>query len=72
MHLDEKLVFFTDEAWFHLRGYISAQDNDKSMTNPRQHFEASIHYQKIGVWCATTATWILEPIFSLKLCCLRA
>jgi hypothetical protein len=25
--LDPKLTFFTDEAWFHLSGYINAQNN---------------------------------------------
>jgi hypothetical protein len=26
-------------------------------------FEVPLHYQKIGVWCAITASWIVGPIF---------
>jgi hypothetical protein len=55
--LDPKLTFFTDEAWFHLSGYINAQNNRYwSSINPRQCFEAPIHDQKIGVWYAITST----------------
>jgi hypothetical protein len=55
--LDPKRTFFTDEAWFHLSGYISAQNNRYwSSINPRQTFEVPLHNQKIGVWCAITAS----------------
>jgi hypothetical protein len=51
--LDPELTFFIDEAWFHLSGYISAQNNRYwSRINPRQTFELPLHDQKIGVWCA--------------------
>jgi hypothetical protein len=57
--LDPKLTFFTDQAWFHLSGYINAQNNRYwSSINPRQTFD-----QKIGVWCAITASRIVGPIF---------
>jgi hypothetical protein len=56
--------FFTDEAWFHLSGYINAQNNRYwSSINPRQTFEVPLHDQKIGVWCAITASRIVGPVF---------
>jgi hypothetical protein len=59
-----KLTFFIDEAWFHLSGYINAQNNRYwSSINPKQTFELLLHDQKIGVWCATTASRIVGPIF---------
>jgi hypothetical protein len=62
--LDPKLTFFTDEAWFHLSGYINAQNiRYWSNINPRQTFEVPLHDQKIGVWCAITASRIVGPIF---------
>jgi hypothetical protein len=51
--LDPKLTFFTDEAWFHLSGYINAQNNRYwSIINLKQMFEVLLHDQKIDVWCA--------------------
>jgi hypothetical protein len=62
--LDPKLTFFTEEAWFHLSGYINAQSNKYwSSINPKQTFEVPLHDQKIGVWCAITASQIVGPIF---------
>jgi hypothetical protein len=62
--LDPKLSFFTVEAWFHLSGYINAQNNRYwSSINSKQTFEVSLHDQKIGVWSAITASRIVRPIF---------
>jgi hypothetical protein len=62
--LDPKLTFFIDDALFHLSGYINAQNNGYwSSINPRQMFEVPLHDQKIGVWCAITASRIVGPIF---------
>jgi inhibitor of nuclear factor kappa-B kinase subunit alpha len=62
--LDPKLTFFTDEAWFHLSGYINAQNSKYwSNINPRQTSEVPLHDQKIGVWCAISAARIVGPIF---------
>jgi hypothetical protein len=48
--LDPELTFFTDEAWFHLSGYINAQNNRYwSSINPKQTSEVPLHDQKIGV-----------------------
>jgi hypothetical protein len=62
--LDSKLTFSTDEAWFHLREYINAQNNRYwSSINPKQTFEVPLHDQKTGVWSAITASRIVGPIF---------
>jgi hypothetical protein len=62
--LDPKLTFFTDEAWFHLSGYINAQNNRYwSSINLKQTFEVPLHDQKISVWCAITDSRIVGPIF---------
>jgi hypothetical protein len=62
--LDQKLTFFTDEAWFHLNGYINAQNKRYwSSINPKQTFDVPLHDQKICVWCAITASRIVGPIF---------
>jgi hypothetical protein len=62
--LDPELTFFTDEAWFHLSGYISAQNSRYwSSINPRQMFEVPLRDQKIGMCCAITASRIVGPIF---------
>jgi hypothetical protein len=62
--LDPKFTFFTVEAWFHLSGYINAQNNRYwSSINPRQTFKVALHDQKIGVWCAITASRNVGTIF---------
>jgi hypothetical protein len=62
--LEPKLTFYTDEAWFHLSGYINAQNNRYwSSINLKQTFEMPLQDQKIGVWCAITASQIVGPVF---------
>jgi len=52
-------IFFTDEALFHLRGYINDQHSMYwGNINRRQVFQVPLHGQKIGVWCAITAKQI--------------
>jgi hypothetical protein len=54
--IDSKLTFFSDEAWFHLQGYINTQNNRYwSSQNPHLTQEALLHPRKIGVWRAVTA-----------------
>jgi len=46
-------VFFTDEAWFHLSGYVSSQNYRTWRTkNAHNYTETPLHPQKIGVCCA--------------------
>jgi hypothetical protein len=48
--LAQSLKLFADEDWFHLSGYITAQNNTYwSIVNLRQTFEICLHDQKIGV-----------------------
>jgi len=62
--IDPNLLFFSDEAWFHLSGYINSQNNRYwSTDNPHQVHEIPLHDQKIGVWCAISRTKIIGPIF---------
>jgi hypothetical protein len=57
-------VFFTDEAWFHLSGYINSQTYGTWRTeNPHNYPENPLHPQKIGVWCAISRHRIIGPLF---------
>jgi hypothetical protein len=63
----QNLTFFTDEAWFPLNGHIIAKNNKYgSSINPRQAFEALLPNQ-IRVWCAITASKIMDPYFLSRL-----
>ncbi|KAL4084269.1 hypothetical protein QTP88_028094 [Uroleucon formosanum] len=57
-------VFFSDEAWFHLSGYVNSQNSRIwSTQNPHALHETPLHSQKIGVWCAISRRRIVGPIF---------
>lgn len=63
-HLDPLMFIMSDEAWFHLSGYVNSQNSRYWATqNPNLLFEQPLHDQKIGVWCAMTAKRIVGPIF---------
>ncbi len=54
--------YFSDEAWFHLSGYINAKNfRTWSATNPHQFMESPLHPQKIGVFCAISREKIVGP-----------
>jgi hypothetical protein len=54
------LTFFSDEAWFHLQGYINAQKNHYwSLQNPHLTHEVPNHPVEVGVWCAVIARKIV-------------
>jgi hypothetical protein len=58
------LTFFTDEAWFHLSGYVNSQNNRLwSSENPHELYQVPLHDQKVGVWCAISRMRIIGPIF---------
>jgi hypothetical protein len=62
--VDPQLVFFSDEAWFSLRGHVNSQNNRHwSAENPGVIHELSLHDEKIGVWCAMNARRVIGPIF---------
>ena len=58
------LTFFSDEAWFHLSGYINSQNMRMWSTDkPHIFIETPLHAQKIGVWMAVSRRRIIGPIF---------
>ena len=64
---DDELLektFFTDEAWFHLSGYVNSQNMRMwSQEKPPFYVEAPLHAQKIGVWAAISQRRIIGPFF---------
>ena len=65
--LDPLLYFMSDEAWFHLSGYVNSQNTRYwSSENPHVIHETPLHNLKIGVWCAVSETKIVGPIFFLN------
>jgi hypothetical protein len=45
--------YWTDETWFHLNGYVSAQNTRIwSVETPHTLRKAPLHSQKVGVWTA--------------------
>lgn len=57
-------TFFTDEAWFHLSGYVNSQNYRTWATeNPHNFVETSLHPIKVGVWVAMSRRRIIGPIF---------
>jgi hypothetical protein len=65
--VDPDFVFCTDEARFHLSGYVNSQNNRyRSAENPHSVHEVLLHDVKIGVWCAISAHEIIGPVFFQK------
>ena len=61
------VTFFTDEAWFHLSGYVNSQNTRIwAAENPHTVHEEPLHSQKIGVWCGVSRRRIIGPIFLNK------
>lgn len=58
------LTFYSDEAWFHLSGYVNNQNyRTWSTDNPHTFIETSLHPIKIGLWIAMSRRRIVGPIF---------
>jgi hypothetical protein len=57
-------VWLTDEAWFHLSGYVNSQNTRVwAAENPHVYHEEPLHPLKVGVWCAISRRRIIGPIF---------
>jgi hypothetical protein len=57
-------VWFTDEAWFHLSGYVNSQNTRVwAAENLHVYHEAPLHPLKVGVWCAISRWRNFGPIF---------
>jgi hypothetical protein len=64
--IDPQSKFFSDEAWFHLQGYINTQNNRHwSSQNPHLFYEVPLHPVKVCVWCAVSARRIVGPMLFL-------
>jgi hypothetical protein len=59
------LVLFSNEAWFHLSGYVNSQNNRQwSKKNPIIINGIPLHGVKVGVWCAMSAGRTTKPTSS--------
>jgi hypothetical protein len=57
------VTFFTDEAWFHLSGYVNTQNTRLcSSQNPYAAHEKTLHDQKLEVWVAISRWHIVGPL----------
>lgn len=57
-------TFFTDEAWFHLSGYVNSQNyRTWGAENPHVFIETDLHPIKVGVWVGISRRRIIGPIF---------
>jgi hypothetical protein len=63
--LDE--VFYSDEARFHLSGYVNSQNSRIwSDENPHTFHERPLHSVKVGIWCAVSRRKIIGPILTAE------
>ena len=61
---DDTLVFFSDEAHFHLSGAVNKQNMRYwSAENPRELHLRPLHSQRVTVWCAISRVGIIGPWF---------
>lgn len=58
------VVLSSDEAHFHLSGYVNKQNfRYWAENNPRQLHERPLHSQRVTVWCAVADFGIIGPYF---------
>jgi len=58
------VTFFTDEAWFHLLGYVNIQNTQLwSSEIPHALHENPLHDQKLGLWVAISIRHIVGLLF---------
>ena len=56
--------WFSNEAWFHLSGYVNSQHfRIWASENPNAIHEEPLHSKKNGVWCGMYRRRIIGPIF---------
>ncbi|KAL1497172.1 hypothetical protein ABEB36_008172 [Hypothenemus hampei] len=61
---DDAIVFFSDEAHFHLSGCVNRQNMRYwSDANPRELHERPLHCERVTVWCALSRVGIIGPYF---------
>lgn len=61
--VDHQLLFVTDKAYFHFKGYVNCQNTwIWSDENPWTVHQIPLYDMKIGAWCAINARWIIGPV----------
>lgn len=57
-------LWMSDEAHFHLSGYVNKQNfRYWSQNNPQHLHEKPLHSEKVTVWCAISSMGIIGPFF---------
>jgi len=57
-------AWFSDEAWFHLSGYVNSQNSRIwASENPKAIHEEPLHSEKTGVWFGMSRRRIIGPVF---------
>jgi len=58
-------VLMTDEAHFHLSGYVNKQTNLSLLApeNPQELHQRPLHNERLTVWCGITSFGVLGPYF---------
>lgn len=60
------LLWMSDEAHFHLPGYVNKQNfRYWSGENPQELHQKPLHSAKVTVWCVMCSTGIISPFFFL-------
>lgn len=60
----DALVFFCDEAYFHLSECVNKQSmRYSSDANPPELHEQPLHAERVTVWCTLLVAGIIEPWF---------
>jgi hypothetical protein len=61
---EDAIVFFSDEAHFHLSGCVNKHNMRYwADTNPRELHQRPLHSPKVTVWCAISSAGIVGPWF---------
>lgn len=60
----DAIILFSDEAHFHLTGFVNKQNyRFWADNNPRQILQKPLHSQYVTVWCAVSKFGIIGPYF---------
>ena len=60
---DANAVVMSDEAHFHLNGFVNKQNCRWAAENPRELHQRLLHSSKVTVWCGVSKVGIVGPYF---------